>query len=1291
MMSPQNGLAAIKEALSVIGEDRLWLKFGHGRFVLLRRKGNRWSAHHTRLEISEEEAKANGYEAEVRSRSRSVTYEETANGLENLLRISRREDGGIFWVPAGGDANLPLKSEITHTRHIGCEIDDCDKEEQLARYEWFSETSGLSYGLQLSSGSKSIHSHLFLEEAAQIDAVVRLRRLFILALLGDPAVARPHQPMRFPGFYRREKGNYQTLLTANSVRYSHSEIESGLQRTFDALNWVYPSTLGEEFWADLQRALKASHSAREKRAEIKALLERGDHSYVERKAEIAKRRRQYAQRKLSGEFNLFTAIQELESKLDPLEAFNAPQHDWRFSGSSHARGHCQWHESTSNSAWLSSKQGQWRYHCPTCTNDKPIGAFQYWLSDQHGLLHSPKGARWAELAKEWLTLHGITIPRTSLSTRDRKKKKGKRSALPTKQQWLAEQKKARDHSAYQQISKLLGLKNPIDVSNEDYKEKAHSAFYEPLKRYLKYETRGDRTSGFVSEQMPNEGQRSLIAYDCSQGTGKSNNAIIPLALRTARLGKRVLIFVPTRGLAKEFKGRINNRAGYDIAATHLDEKYYSAAIVVSCPESAYKFKGQHFEAILVDEANEVFYRIESAELGNAGPQSLASFRQLLSAAATVIIATAAMSGWSLAAAQTIGGFTSEETQLQKRDRPQTKMTVVEYDNYYQWLQQIVSMVSLGLRVSIPTGSRGRGRTIDRLLRKLFPAKCGMVIDGAATLKTQRTRFLSDPDAFLEEHKPDWFIFTPVINSGVSIENQHFDVQFEYATPHEGAQSISQRGERVRSAIGRDGAFCERHIYFSQKGAPTLEAYSEALSWQYWLDELNSEAAAPIGAAAGLARALGAEKALKPIRREAEKFAKMRQNLPHLLALKAFEIIFRRELLREDWKQFGWEVHKIALPNKTEQKQIKKIRQLEEAIKIGLIEQRGRTFKKARTRNSEDSSEEINNPFQAIRIEKHQLEKVLGKTYLANQSEEFYTAWIADKGAHNPGVRSVIRSQLLDIALKDTECWRQIERMKALKLLVGKRNPNNDISCNLPELPATQKDIELTSIISRCPGVKEIITGRLKQWTNQDSCVVSASIYLIAHRKQIAANTKRLGLIKGAIFSEQMTPTALLNKALELMGYKPIKEGREGKGNRLNLYRLETVGEYSSSDKKNPDRYKSAIKLFRERMLIVRSQTRSAMNAAARESFLRKAAVWVTQESETQVKNAIEIIKKRHADQKEKSPSNLGDALKMYPELEFFAQGSAISRMSKCTQSEQLLDPITIKNQAVLGREPCPCD
>ena len=635
-----------------------------------------------------------------------------------------------------------------------------------------------------------------------------------------------------------------------------------------------------------------------------------------------------------------------------------------------------------------------------------------------------------------------------------------------------------------------------------------------------------------------------------------------------------------------------------------------------------------------------------AELGNAGPQSLAAFRQLLASVPQVGIATAAMSGWTLAATQTIGGFTPAETYLQRRIRPNTEMKIIEYDNYYQWLQQIINALRNGQRVVIPTGSQGKGRAIDRTLRAMFPDKTGLVIDGKATLQNQRSQFLADPDAFLEAMKPDWFIFTPVINSGVSIEGRHFDIEFEYATPHEGAQSISQRGERPRSAIGRDGAISERHIYFSQQGAPTLEAYPEAFDWQYWADELADEANAPMGTAAALARALGAEKALKPMQQEAEKFAAMRPHLPHFLALKAFEIIFKQELLHEDWQRYGWEVSAVAKPDKVQAEELKKLKSFCEKVTIGLITQQGRTLKKTKTRASESDFDEINNPFQAARATKFQFEKLLGKDYLAQQDSDFFTAWGADKSAKNPGVRAVVRSQLLQIAVSDPHCWRQIEQMKALKFLAGKPDADSDLFWNLPELPASAKDIELAGIIAQCPGVAEVVGGSTERWTNRDPQVVAAGLYLIAHGKQIAANTKKSGLVRGAKFSKKMAPAALFNKAIELCGYKPVKEKREGTGARLNVYRLAVAADAVAALKQLKEDGDDGMKLFRAELDVTRAQSRQSINAAAKSQIISRALAWVSEQTAGDVASAIAAIKQRHADLTDIWLSNLGDGVGM---------------------------------------------
>ena len=1260
-MKPSHGIETIKAALDIVGGDRLWMKYGHGRFVLLLRDGDDWQVHSTALGISEEQMQAEGLSEGDRSRSRHVNIQPEKGGLTWLLETSQSEDDGVFWVPAGIDADLPLKKCIDSADVLSCEIDNADQGEQIARYEWFEKVSGLSYGLQLSSGSKSVHSHIFLDEAIAIDAAVRLRRLFVLCLLGDPAVTRQHQPMRFPGFFRREKGRYQELMTVSQSRYSLTEVERGLRAAFADLDWAYPETLSGEFWADLQRLLKKDIPDLEKRTKLGKLLQRGDSFYAERAAARAEKQKQqaavYAQKQLIGEFDLRGAIENVERQLSATEAFNAAGHRWAFSGHNHARGYCQFssHQSknktATNSAWLSQVNGKWVFHCPTCSDDKPLSSFQYWVAERRGPASAtPRGKDWAVLAKEWLELHGVSVPEPQRISALLPSTESSKPATPqqTQKEWLEQQRKERDARAYAQIAKLLGIKADIDLEQdrEDYQADARTLFFKPLKKYLKYETKGELERGFVDEVMPFDEGRSLIAYDASKGTGKSNNALIPVALRTAGSG-RVLIFVPTRGLAKEFKNRINVRAGDNIAATHLDDKFYTASIVVTCPESAYKFKGAKFDLILIDEANEVFHRIESGELGNAGPQSLASFRKLLASVPVLGIATDELSGRTLAAAQTIGGFTPDEVKLQRRVRPETQMNINEYSNFYLWLLEIIRALEDGLRVSIPTGSQGKGRAIDRILREFFPKKTGLVIDGRATLANQRTRFLSDPDAFLEVEKPDWFIFTPVINSGVSIEKPHFDLQFEYATPHESAQSISQRGERVRSAIGRDGAMVERHVYFSSMGAPTLEAYPETFDWQYWRGELSDEANAPIGAAAALAKALGAERALKPVQDEQEKFAGMRPNLPHFLALKAFEIIFKKELLHAEWQRYGWKVQPPIKPNDLELEEIDALKEKCDRIQIGLIEQQGRTLKKTQTRESEGEIEEINNPFQAARAAKQQIEKVLGKEYLSQQSEGFYTAWISDKSAENPGVRAVVRSQLLQIATTDPDCWQQIERMKALKFLAGKPTADEDLLWHLPELPAAARDIELIGVIGRCPLVADILSGKVEQWTNQDSQVIAAGLYLVAHAKQIAANTKKQGLVRGAKFSDEMAPAALLNKALDLAGYKPIKDKRQGTGDRLNVYRLATAADAEEVLKElKACEGESALKLFRAELNVVRAQTRASIDAAAKNQILSKALGWVSEKMGDEVEKAIAAIKGRHAVLIDSGLSKVGDVLKM---------------------------------------------
>ena len=1252
--SERSASSSIFRFLEVINRERIWIKWGHGRFAEVQRTGQTYRVKPTKLAISQEDVNNGKATEEQRSRSRIHTGE-TYN-LDWLLQHSQlNEEDGIFWIPAATNAELPLKKDITHTDTISCEIDLCAKSRQLERFEWFAKISGLKYGLVLTSGSKSIHAHIFLEKLVPFAAADRLRKLFILCLLGDPAIANRHQPMRAPGFYRKSKGQYQELLSSSTKRYSLDAVETGLRLAFTALSWVFPETLSDDLWRDCLPWLKERKDdnqnvlpvvEKEQRLELGKLLERGDSYYIElakeRAAKAEANRLRRAQLEISGEFNLLESIKQIDSQLSPDQAFNGTDHKWKFSGNDKARGYCHWHGSTSNSAWISRSDRGWAYHCPTCSADKPLSGFAYWLAEKFGpAAPFPQGKRWAELAAEYAQLHGIKIPEWQPSQATAAAKtvnsplaeicsEGAKGKPKTKTAQLAEKREQRNQEAYQTIAAMLRI--PAARIKGIEQEEAKALFYQPLIDNLDAELRGDSQIGFASSIPIEWSNRTLFAYDCSKGTGKSNAALMSSIKAALKLSKRVLVFVPTRGLASEYAERINSALNEKVATTHLQKERNTASVVVSCPESAYKFKNSSFELICCDEANEVFERIEGGQLGQAPRQSLETFNTLLKSADQVVIATAEMWGKTLSAAQRIGQFDQAQTKIQRRIRPATEMNIIEYGSFYQWLNEIIKALRRGERVSIPTGAQGKGRLIDRVLRATFPNKNGIVIDGRATFHTIRQQYLEDPDKFLDRHKPDWFIFSPIINSGVSMEQQHFTVQFEYITPAEGCESASQRGERVRSAIGRDGAISCRHIYFSEHGAPTIESYPEALNPDYWADKLSKEEEAPIGAAAALAKALGAEKTLNPIQEEQKTRSEQRPELPYFLAIKAFNIFYKREKLRAEWLSYGWQVSIAAKPDDNTLNDIDKLKSLAENVQIKLVQQEGRTLKKARVRAEDSDIDEAVNPFQRMRARKAHYADIVGADFLKNQSEEFFIAWLADQSANNPGINAVVRSCLLNMAIERPEDFAQVERAKAIKFLAGKPSTQSGEFWELPDLPAPARDIELVSIISRCPAIAAVLTGKLEAWSNYTEIIIDAHQYLVEKAGEIAANTKRVGLQRGYKFSKKMKPAEAFQKALKIVGLETHKK-RAGDGRRWNIHRLATLDDTQkwievqkavwTEEKPTP------MEIFTTQMKLVRAQTRAVLNSAVGEQQRRKLGRW--QQEIDQVAAAIEAIKKRHTD------------------------------------------------------------
>jgi len=199
------------------------------------------------------------------------TIESVGDAFTYLTKEANSRDGGIFYIP-GKPNKYPLKDHCQASCDIGAEMDDGSRGEQWERIQVFVETSGLIPGWVINSGGKSQHPHWKLTEDVDIEVRTYLARLVCIALLGDPAVTRPHQPMRMAGFYRKEKQAEQTLEFLSDNTYSVEDFTTGLQKAFASLGLPFPDSICDNRWKRLEKALNKEEGRESKLTEIKTVL-----------------------------------------------------------------------------------------------------------------------------------------------------------------------------------------------------------------------------------------------------------------------------------------------------------------------------------------------------------------------------------------------------------------------------------------------------------------------------------------------------------------------------------------------------------------------------------------------------------------------------------------------------------------------------------------------------------------------------------------------------------------------------------------------------------------------------------------------------------------------------------------------------------------------------------------------------------------------------------------------------------------------------------------------------------
>ena len=383
------------------GERILWIKLGHDKFIYV---------------DATDLNNIKGWHTKGKGRNRKITRSVGKDVFGFIHEWAKTNDGGVFMLYNRPD-EFPLAECVTSSDDIGIEIDHLNPDEQLALYRQFAEVTGIEFALMLSSGGSSIHAHIKTNDFLPVEQIQYFQRLAVIDFQSDPVTTRPHQPMRVPGFYRREKEAYQELISHSDKRYSYEELIDAFRQMFEFMGWEFPETIPDDWWREEFQPIYKSGSEYDKDGKIAAtaaILAEGHESWSKRKQSDREAKQQERERKrqlLNGTFTgkLIDAVNTVNALATP-EDFDGV--DWQFSESGHARGQCPFHTGKSgNSAWLSDRGGVWKLHCTSCTDDDPRDLFEYKLAKAGKIDISnpkmPKGQKWKDEAEAFLEAQGF--------------------------------------------------------------------------------------------------------------------------------------------------------------------------------------------------------------------------------------------------------------------------------------------------------------------------------------------------------------------------------------------------------------------------------------------------------------------------------------------------------------------------------------------------------------------------------------------------------------------------------------------------------------------------------------------------------------------------------------------------------------------------------------------------------------------------------------------------------------------------------------------------------------------
>jgi hypothetical protein len=758
------------------------------------------------------------------------------------------------------------------------------------------------------------------------------------------------------------------------------------------------------------------------------------------------------------------------------------------------------------------------------------------------------------------------------------------------------------HRRVLKIAKRLRMKQAIKPWFQE-----HWAAY---KTALNAKLQAEQVLGYddapIGEYEPLEvsprGQRRLIALNGQMGTGKTSKGILGAVVSSLKQGQRVLWVVPTRFLSENSARRLERSLAkmgiHTPVACHLDEKPNPESKVwITCGESLHQAPAGLWDVLIGDEVNEWVPRLLLGTLGKNPLAARAAFLERLQGATTIILANDGIYRPVLDCVQRLANMPADRVEIISRRRQPQPMTIRLYqgqDGFYAFADAQRKAYQDGQTVSSPSGGQMAMRRLERWLG-VDGLTC---VDRPDTLPELRAEIAKNPDAWLAQHQPQGFAWSPVFGSGISIETYPFTAQFEYVAAGETASSALQRGSRVRAALG-GGKLETRHVFVQNKGMPTQPHTLplETLYPGFWAVALSQ----PTGQIEALLSPLG----LGEVGKTADKghVAPIDEfpELAEMMAIQARETHLKLECLKAEYDLCGWTVEDAPALDEDAAKAIAaELREVSEAILLEEADTRATAPTKAEAADSHpdaleryEAGGEPTTPYEGRLFDAWAVEDRIGAIQQLSDPQ-FWAAFRLDAPQ---AINQAVLRLAVEVAINAPDQFAEWRQWAALKTVA--------VGHLTPPLPISTRILERAALLAQCPGIAQVLDGTLTQWDKKTPVVIAAHRWAVANAERLAQASRHSQRINGLQFTPK-TPTV---KALhKLLGEIGIETQEAGQVNRIHQHRPKTVADVNEAIQEALANGKDTRRLERD---AYRLDQFPSIVAAARSAAMDRTLQWAT--------------------------------------------------------------------------------